>query len=324
MNLKILHNKHSNYFFLLTIFLCLLQFLIKIDTDQSWVWLTSFFLIMTIGVSHGGLDNLKGKKLFNKLKLKNSFLLFYLAYISITILILVLWFNFGQLCLWAFLIIASYHFGKEDTPDELILKNKNKNQLLIFLKYFAKGSTVIVMAFYFHFEETIGIFQFLSTDSYFLGFYEMNVAGLEFQKYIRRSLYFCILINIWGHIYLKSKKYWGSLLQDFLSVVFLNLIFQPFLAFTIYFCFLHSIRHSLLWSSKLFRKKRNLLKEFSIRSFPMTLITAIIFIISVYFLSLAGGDLHVYVILVTFVGLASLTFPHILLEYLLEKNEKRT
>ena len=27
---------------------------------------------------------------------------------------------------------------------------------------------------------------------------------------------------------------------------------------------------------------------------------------------------------VIFIGLASLTFPHILLEYLLEKNEKRT
>ena len=323
MDLKILHNKHSNYFFLLTIFLCLLQFLIKVDTDQSWVWLTCFFLIMTIGVSHGGLDNLKGKKLFDKLKLKNNFSLFYLAYILIAILISILWFNFGQLCLWGFLIVASYHFGKEDTPDELILKNKNKNQLLIFLKYLAKGSTVIVMAFYFHFEETIGIFQFLSTDSYFLGFYEIDIAGLEWQDDIRWALYFCILINIWGHIYLKLKKYWSSLLQDFLSVVFLNLIFEPFVAFTIYFCFLHSIRHSLLWSSKLFRKKMNLLKEFSIRSFPMTLLTAIIFITSVYFLSLIGGFLYINIILVTFVGLASLTFPHILLEYLIERNEQK-
>ena len=152
MDLKIIHNKHSNYFFLLTIFLCLLQFFIKIDTDQGWVYLTCFFLIITIGISHGGLDNLKGKKLFNKLKLKNNFSLFYLAYISITILILILWFNFGQICLWVFLIVASYHFGKEDTPSVFTLENKNKNQLFIFLKYFARGSTIIVMALYLHFE----------------------------------------------------------------------------------------------------------------------------------------------------------------------------
>ena len=319
MDLKILHNKHSNYFFLLTILLCLLQFFIKIDLDQAWVWLTCFFLIITIGASHGGLDNLKGKKLFNKLKLKNSFLIFYLAYISIAILILALWFNFGQIFLWTFLILASYHFGKEDTPD--ILLSKNRDQLLVFFKFFARGSTIIVMALFFHFEETIGILQFISTDSYFMGFYTINIAGLEWQDDIRLTLYVLILINIWGHIYLKSKKYWSSLFQDFLSIVLLNLVFEPFVAFTIYFCFLHSIRHSLLWSSKLLGKTKNSLKEFLIKSFPLTLITALLFIISVYLLYLFESFLYVQIILVTFVGLASLTFPHILLEYLIEKNE---
>ena len=320
MDLKILHNKHSNYFFLLTIFICLLQFFIKINTNQTWVYLTCFFLIITIGSSHGGLDNLKGKKLFNKLKLKSNFLIFYLSYISIAILILILWFNFGQICLWTFLILASYHFGKEDTPD--ILLSKNKNQLLVFFKFFARGSTVIVMALYFHFEDTMSMFQFLSTEESFLGFYEINAAGLEWQSDIRLTLYIFILINLWGHIHLKSKKYWSSLFQDFLSIVFLNLVFEPFVAFTIYFCFLHSIRHSMLWSSKLFEGKKSLLKEFLMKSFPLTLITALIFIISVYLLNLLGDFLYAHIILVTFVGLASLTFPHILLEYLIEKNEK--
>ena len=127
---------------------------------------------------------------------------------------------------------------------------------------------------------------------------------------------------MWGHIYLKSKKYWSSLLQDFLSIVFLNVFFEPFIAFTIYFCFLHSIRHSLLWSLKLLGKKNNSLKEFFTKSFPLTLITALIFIISVYLLSLFTDFSGVHIMLVTFVGLASLTFPHILLEYLIEKNEK--
>jgi Brp/Blh family beta-carotene 15,15'-monooxygenase len=320
MDLKILHNKHSNYFFLLTILLCLFQFFLKIDLDQGWVWLTCFFFIITIGASHGGLDNLKGKKLFNKLRLKNSFLIFYLAYSFITILILALWFNFGQICLWTFLILASYHFGKEDTPDILILKNKSK--LLISFKFFARGSTVIVMALFFHFEETISILQLISTEENFLGFYEMNVAGLEWQRDIKWSLYILILINIWGHIYLKSKKYWSSLLQDFLSIVLLNLVFEPFVAFTIYFCFLHSIRHSLLWSSKLLGKTKNSLKLFLIKSFPLTLVTALLFITSVYLLYSFDSFLIGPILLVTFVGLASLTFPHILLEYLIEKNEK--
>jgi Brp/Blh family beta-carotene 15,15'-monooxygenase len=155
-----------------------------------------------------------------------------------------------------------------------------------------------------------------------MGFYAMDIAGLEWQDDIRWSLYFFILINVWGHIYLKSKKYLSSLFQDFLSIVFLNLVFEPFVAFTIYFCFLHSIRHSLLWSSKLLGEAKNSLKQFLTKSFPLTLITTLIFIISVYLLSLFGDFSGVHIMLVTFVGLASLTFPHILLEYLLEKNEK--
>ena len=36
------------------------------------------------------------------------------------------------------------------------------------------------------------------------------------------------------------------------------------------------------------------------------------------------GSLHIAILKIIFIGLASLTFPHILLEYLLEKNEKQT
>ena len=49
--------------------------------------------------------------------------------------------------------------------------------------------------------------------------------------------------------------------------------------------------------------------------------TLLLFIISLYFLAnyYAFDDA---VLKVIFIGLASLTFPHILLEYLIEKNEK--
>ena len=34
--------------------------------------------------------------------------------------------------------------------------------------------------------------------------------------------------------------------MELISVLILNIIFTPLIAFTIYFCFLHSIRHQLL------------------------------------------------------------------------------
>ena len=49
----------------------------------------------------------------------------------------------------------------------------------------------------------------------------------------------------------------------------------------------------------------------------------VIFLLAIYFLNnFYMLDEAIYKVI--FIGLASLTFPHILLEYLLEKNEKRT
>jgi len=62
-------------------------------------------------------------------------------------------------------------------------------------------------------------------------------------------------------------------------------------------------------------------KKFINKALPLTLITALLFIISVYFLT-NYYVLDEAIIKVIFIGLASLTFPHILLEYLLEKNGK--
>ena len=61
-------------------------------------------------------------------------------------------------------------------------------------------------------------------------------------------------------------------------------------------------------------------KKFVIKAMPLTILTAIFFLVSLlylknyYFLDSAISK-------VIFIGLASLTFPHILLEYLIRKNE---
>ena len=65
------------------------------------------------------------------------------------------------------------------------------------------------------------------------------------------------------------------------------------------------------------------LKKFINRAIPLTFVTGLIFLLAIYFLNnFYKLDEAIYKVI--FIGLASLTFPHILLEYLLEKNEKRT
>ena len=96
------------------------------------------------------------------------------------------------------------------------------------------------------------------------------------------------------------------------------------MAFTIYFCFLHSIRHSfsLIYeiNKKNFKKGSNL---FIKKALPLTGLTGFLFLISLYVLN-NYFLLNSAILKVIFIGLASLTFPHILLEYLLEKNEKKS
>jgi len=94
------------------------------------------------------------------------------------------------------------------------------------------------------------------------------------------------------------------------------------LAFTVYFCFLHSFRHSI---SLIVELNKDNLKSgtllFIKKAMPLTFLTAVFYIVSLYFLS-NYYQFNDAILKVIFIGLASLTFPHILLEYLLEKNEK--
>ena len=270
------------------------------------------FLILSIGISHGALDNQKGKRLSQLYNIQKSYF-FYLIYSLIGVSIIIFWLFFPTLSLILFLIVASYHFGKEDT--EFLINNKNVSNLIL---YFLKGSLIIIAPLMFHFVETINIFKLLLIENenfyLFLNFIEDNSI-----------LLFALSISLLSNIYylLKDFKIVNILiLFDFFSIIALNYFLTPLVAFTIYFCFLHSFRHSISLITELNQKSLKIgAITFIKKAMPLTVLTAILYIISLYFLS-NFYQLNDAILKVIFIGLASLTFPHILLEYLLEKNEK--
>ena len=86
----------------------------------------------------------------------------------------------------------------------------------------------------------------------------------------------------------------------------------------------NSVRHSISLIAMLDKKNfKKGTKIFIKKALPLTIITAVLFLIAMSFLS-NSYELNESILKDIFIGLASLTFPHILLEYLLEKNEKRT
>ena len=311
MNNKIkkINFNHSFVFFLLCNIFSLTAIKLNILSISPIICL---FLILSIGISHGALDNLKGKKLFQIFGI-NNFFIFYLSYVLIALFIIILWIIIPYISLIIFLIIASYHFGKEDTQF-LIIDNSYYNQLLFFLK----GSLIVFAPLYFHFDETISIFKLLLID---------NEAFYDFLNFIetKNILLYGIILSTLSNILLFSKNFElkkFTIFLDYFSIIILNYYFSPLAAFTIYFCFLHSIRHIISLMSELDSNDlRNGFKIFTKKALPLTILTAIFSLIGLYLLN-NTYNFDSSIIKIIFIGLASLTFPHILLEYLIEKNEK--
>ena len=306
--IKKINLTHSFIFFLAVNIFCFLIF--KYNSNISSI--LCFLLILILGVSHGSLDHIKGKKLLKLFNIKSTYI-FYITYILISITVVITWIILPSTTLLVFLIIASFHFGKEDTQF-LIYNRSHFTQLL----YVFKGALIIFAPLTFHFQETISIFKLLLIEDEV--FYS-SLNFIETNDVIKIGIILSFLSSVF--LFLKNfefKKF--VIFFDYFSILILNLYLTPLLAFTIYFCFLHSIRHSISLAIEL--DQNNVINGFKIfikKALPLTLLTCILSFIAIFLLS-NSYNLDSSILKVIFIGLASLTFPHILLEYLVEKNEK--
>jgi len=307
--IKKINLNHSFIFFLFSIIFSLIVFKFN-SLDISPI--ICLVLILTVGMSHGSLDHVKGKKLFNILNIK-EISIFYFLYVLIAILVIFSWIMMPSISLIIFLLTASFHFGKEDT--QFLISKKSYFYQLLFL---LKGLLIIFAPLFFHFNQTIGIFKFLLADN------EIFYLTLEFIE-VNKILPIGIALSFLSSFCLFFKRF--ELIKfiiflDFFSILILNYYLSPLVAFTIYFCFLHSIRHSITLIHEIDKNDFiNGLKIFSKKVLPLTVLTAIFFLIGLYLLS-NSFNFNSSILKIIFIGLASLTFPHILLEYFLEKNEK--
>ena len=275
------------------------------ETGSSFLNILCLFLILTIGISHGALDHLKGYKLLNKYKISNN-IIFYISYLLIGFAFIFLWLIVPALILLLFLIVAIYHFGKEDL---IYIEKQN------FFKFLLLGSPIILAPLSFHFNETLNIFEML---------YIENQSFIQTSYFFKEKNIFTILLIIFLVIgwYYSGYENRTQFLLEKTGIIILNFTCHPLIAFTIYFCFLHSVRHSFKLANELNEKDfKKGFREFLNKALPLTLVTAILFIVCLIFLT-NYYVLNEAIYKVIFIGLASLTFPHILLEYLIEKNEK--
>ena len=307
--IKKINLNHSFIFFFFVNIFCI--FIFKYSNSNVSTILC-LLLILIIGVSHGALDHIKGQRLLELFNLKSIYI-FYITYILISGVVIATWMLLPSVTLIIFLIIASYHFGKEDT--QFLINNRSYFTQML---YFFKGFLIILAPLYFHFQETVAIFKLLLIDN---EMFYLSLNFIETNKVIQLGIFCSTLSSIF--LFLKNfeiKKF--IIFLDYFSILILNYYLSPLLAFTIYFCFLHSIRHSISLSIELNPNRvANGFGLFIKKALPLTILTGVFSFIALYLLS-NSYNLDSAILKIIFIGLASLTFPHILLEYFLEKNEK--
>jgi beta-carotene 15,15'-dioxygenase len=308
-NLKKYFNINNFFFLLLICILSVINFFL--DLPSSYIYILCFLLIATIGVSHGAYDGKKGEILFND-KFKNSKFIFYFIYTTLVFLVFIFWYLNPLISLIIFLLISSLHFGKEDL--EIYLDKKYRHLPLLF---FLKGSLIILLPLFFNFEKTNLIFNTILFSNNYL---------LLSNNYVKFILAINLLMQVLFYLYIYFIKKLNR--SDFFSIIFeifliiiIFYLFTPIVAFTLYFCFMHSVKNILLISDEL---NSNLFRGFQIfvkRSLFLTLITFFILLISLFFL-IKFDLLENSIEKIIFIALASLTLPHIILHYIAENIKK--
>ena len=174
---------HSFIFFFFANIFCFSMFKFNLIVPS----ILCFLLVLIVGVSHGSLDHLKGKKLLKLFNIKSTYI-FYITYILISAVVVVTWILLPSITLIVFLIIASYHFGKEDT--HFLINNRSYFTQLL---YFFKGFLIILAPLTFHFQETIAIFKLLLIDN------EVFYSSLDFiekNNIIQKGIVFSFLSSV--------------------------------------------------------------------------------------------------------------------------------
>ncbi len=248
-----------------------------------------FFAIMitTLGLPHGALDTLFAK---NRFQLDNpiKWTLFVVIYLAIAAFILQVWIFLPILFLITFLIISVFHFSADPASGSH------------FLSRILYGGLIIFLPTLFHADEVFRLFSFLVP----AGHARQLVDTMQFMA---GPWVFALLVAC----YYELQNNWLTALEMF-SVALLATIVSPLVAFTVFFCGMHSARHILRMS----QLTDGALTAATLRMFFKASILptlAVAFVGFVVCFVPRESSFDVRIIQIVFVGLAALTVPHMVL-----------
>lgn len=290
--------KHQIGFSFLAIFLTSLFFIYPPSLNQ-WAIFIALLLFFLLGIPHGALDYALGRHLFKSYSGRLWQIPFLGCYLSAIALVLICWFQFPLASFLFFLVISALHFGFSDIALD------RKEGWIYFCEGAARGILPLATPAYFYPQDFQRLIESsLSIDQAAL------ITALVSALMIPCWLLFAISLA-WGF----WKKTAASLANNFelLALLLIFTTLKPFMAFLIYFCFLHSTRHILTVTEELgLPISLKSLKWVIVQALPTTISTFIVLLMCYFFLREEQVDPKAMMNLF-FISLAALTFPHMLL-----------
>lgn len=273
----------SNLFIIIAIITSTLSCL-SLDVTTASSVLALILIIALFGVPHGALDTLFAKKAFTLNSLK-KWLQFGTVYLSLSSAVLIFWVLLPTTFFILFLYFSALHFS-----DDL---GNIRPKLLGFLY----GFNIVTLPSILHANELATLYGNLIDYGHAV---KLVSSMIPFSIII---MAFTVLLTM--IFYLKKKAIEPRYIWEIAAVSLLMLLAKPLLAFTIYFCFMHSARHIL--RAKLY------FVEYSNKDLLISIIapTLIVLLFCVFiFQTLPTEKIDENLIKVTFATLAALTFPH--------------
>ena len=246
---------------------------------SSTMLLGALLLIVILGVPHGSLDILFARQTYQLVHV-TKWLKFLFLYSVSCLLIIALWILFPSLFFVVFLILSAIHFS-----DDINLPG---NQLL----KLCYGFAIISLPGVIHGVELTKLYAMIIDE------------GIS-QKIVLISKYLGIFLLGLLAALMMSKKINTRTKYEIAAISILFLTTTPILAFTLYFCLMHSARH--LIRSHFFLTHAGH-KEF-IFSLILPTLAVIIMGAGIWYFKLTPS-VEKDLIQIIFVGLAALTVPH--------------
>ena len=239
-------------------------------------------LIFFLGVPHGALDPCFAQKLL-AVKGWQGWLLFVVIYLSLAGGVVLVWWQAPLVSMSGFLIISILHFSRDLAPTTA------KITALLY------GGAVIVLPTLFHFSEMLELFT-LIVHAENARTIVMALDALAWPWVVALAISLCFEV----------KKNWRVGFEIF-SVSLLALAAQPLIAFTVYFCGMHSLRHMLRTQQYVNLPVSRLVWTCLLPMLGVSVLVALGWL----YLPLSSYDSRI--LQFVFVTLAALTVPHMLL-----------